>query len=391
MRVGVVLAKPPGYSETFFNSKIKGLQKQGYTVTVYAANVASNFNLCNVVKAPKVSKIFLFFVLQVLKQFLQLTPYFLRVLKYWKLERKQGVSSTIVFKKIYLNAHLLRANADWLHFGFATVALGSENIAQCIGAKMAVSFRGFDINVYPLKHPDCYKLLWAKVDKVHSISEYLYKKALGLGLSSNVQFQIITPATNIATNKAQKWEATAPIILVTVARLTWIKGLDVAIEAMRLLREKGLAIEYRIIGDGTQKEKERYAFQAFEAGLKDDILFMGALSHAETLREIANGALYIQPSLNEGFCNAVLEAQALGKLVIASNIGGLPENVKNNVTGFLYTCGNAQNLQKVISNVLELPSTEKQKIAEAAIKRVKSTFIIDQQEAAFAKFYTEIL
>src|SRR5690606_28909922 len=99
--------------------------------------------------------------------------------------------------KTYLNAHLLKANLDWLHFGFATMALGSETIAKAIGAKMAVSFRGFDINVYPIKHPECYNNLWKHVDKVHSISQYLLNKAISLGLSVETPFVIITPAVQL--------------------------------------------------------------------------------------------------------------------------------------------------------------------------------------------------
>ena len=45
--------------------------------------------------------------------------------------------------------------------------------------------------------------------------------------------------------------------------------------------------------------------------------------------------IYIQPSIQEGFCNSVLEAQAMGLLVIVSDAEGLHENVINNVTGWV--------------------------------------------------------
>src|SRR5690606_16415229 len=95
------------------------------------------------------------------------------IVRYIKLERKEGTRWVLILKKIYLNAYILKQKLDWLHFGFATMALGSETVAKAIGAKMAVSFRGFDIAVYPIKNPGCYKTLWKYVDKLHAISDDL--------------------------------------------------------------------------------------------------------------------------------------------------------------------------------------------------------------------------
>src|SRR5690606_19790620 len=147
----------------------------------------------------------------------------------------------------YLNAHLLKAKLDWLHFGFATMSLGSETVAKAIEAKMAVSFRGFDINVYPIKYPGCYKTLWKYVDKVHSISNYLYDKAILMGLSEATPFAIMTPAVQLENfPSAKDVTQNNTIKIVTIARLTWIKGLDVAIGAMGILKEKGFDLKYYI-------------------------------------------------------------------------------------------------------------------------------------------------
>lgn len=389
MKIGIVLSATPGYSETFFNAKIKGLQEKGYQVTVFAQKVAPNFSNCKVIKAAAVPKLKILLVIEVLKQSLLLLPYLSRVVRYWKLEKKEGTSFKNRLKKTYLNAHLLRAKVDWLHYGFATIAIGSETVAKAIGAKMAISFRGFDINVYPLKHPDCYDGVFKHVDKVHSISKYLYEKAIDIGLSPTVPHQIITPATTLVPQG--KTSKTDPIVFVTVARLTWIKGLDVAIAALQLLKESGIYFKYKVIGGGLLKDKERYVYQAYEAGLKNEVQFLGALSHRETIDEMNKCSIYLQPSINEGFCNAVLEGQALGKLVIASNVGGLPENLDNGKTGFLFEVGNAQDLFDNITAALELTEKERNKITDAAIKRVASNFTIEAQQKHFVTFYTETL
>ena len=88
----------------------------------------------------------------------------------------------MAIKNLIINCHILGKSIDWLHFGFATMGVRRENVAQALGAKSAVSLRGFDISLYPYKHMGCYDLLWDKIDKVHTISEDLYQKALHLGL-----------------------------------------------------------------------------------------------------------------------------------------------------------------------------------------------------------------
>lgn len=392
MKIGIVLSQTPGYSETFFNTKIKGLQHNGVDVVLYCQNKKSDFDLCPVIIAPKVSSNpflqFWFFT----KEFFFLLPHFPVVLQYINLELKDNTAFVQILKKTYLNAHLLKAKLDWLHFGFATQALGSETVAKAIGAKMGVSFRGFDINVYPLKHPDCYKSLWKHIDNVHSISQYLLNKAITLGLSAQTPATIITPAVQLDKLPVTNFINSEDVKIVTIARLTWIKGLDIAIAAMGKLKEKGVKFKYYIIGDGEKNYIERYKYMVYELGLNDNVIFCGKLSHQETLKYLATADVYVQPSLNEGFCNAVLEAQAMGKLTIVSNAGGLPENIVDGKTGWLFENHSPELLAQKIEEVLALNEEDKKTIPQNAKKRVMEEFNIEKQQSKFLNFYkSEIL
>ncbi len=389
MRIGLVLSSTPGYSETFFTSKIKGLQEQGIEVVVFTRQLDKNFSLCNAVKSPKVYNQNVFLIPAMTFRFLSLLPHYSSVKRFVKLEKKEGRSFSEILKKIYLNAHILKQKLDWLHFGFATQTLGNELVAKAIGAKMAVSFRGFDINVYPVKHPNCYQLLWKHIDKVHSISNYLLEKAHLYGLNKDVPYAIITPAVAIDTLPEFFYnELGSPVKIVTLARLSWIKGLDVAIKAMALLKQKGVVFQYYIIGTGKTKDKERYMFQVRNLGLEKDVIFQGKLSHNETLEFLNKTDIYIQSSYNEGFCNAVLEAQAMGKLCIASNIGGLTENIVENETGWLVPVYDASAIANKVVEIINLTDSKKREISNSAIKRVNKEFTIQQQQQKFIKFYT---
>ena len=97
-------------------------------------------------------------------------------------------------------------------------------------------------------------MLWNHVDKVHSISTFLLEKAYTLGLPKKNPFQIITPAValqNIPHKDNSK--KNRPIQITTVARLHYIKGIDVLLETAALLREKKIDFIWEVIGEGTKK------------------------------------------------------------------------------------------------------------------------------------------
>ncbi|WP_417620141.1 glycosyltransferase family 4 protein [Oceanihabitans sediminis] len=389
MRIGIVLSNTPGYSETFFRSKIKGLQENGVEVFLFCQSKNDDFTLCPVVVSPKVSKKPLLQLWFFIKEFVLLFPYLSTVMRFVKLERAEETLWVQIIKKVYLNAHLLKAKVDWLHFGFATMALGSETVAKAIGAKMAVSFRGFDMVVYPVKYPGCYTKLWKYVDKVHTISDYLLGLAKKNGLPDSIPTSKITPAVEmeIFAHKTSNFKVSNDLVFITTARLHWIKGLVSTLEALAILKEKGFVFTYKILGEG--KAYERIAFAAYQLGLKDEVQFLGKLSHEEVKKTLEDADIYLQYSKQEGFCNAVLEAQAMGKPCIVSNAGGLTENVLHEQTGWVVAKNSPKALANQIEKVLYMTDEEKEHISTNASERVRKEFDIEKQLLAFLDFYKD--
>lgn len=393
MKIAIVLSNPPGYSETFFRSKIKGLQTHGYQVVLVTAKRDVQFDLCEQRTHPKIYRNKVMQLLTMLKVFLSLSMYYKSVLAYYKLEQKEQTPVKRILEKIYLNATLLKLNADWLHFGFATMALERELVAKAIGAKMAVSFRGFDINVYPLKHPNCYTKIWKYVDAVHSISIDLWRKACDLGLAKTTPYQIISPAvdSHVITELIEYKEVNAPIEILTIARLHYIKGIDILIDTAKLLKNSGLNFIWRVVGSGDSQSLKRYKYHIYSLGLEDAIILEGEKTHKMSLKLLQLANIYVQPSYSEGFCNALLEAQAKGKLCIAFNSGGISENVIHGSTGFLVDEVSGNALAKEIIRTIELPQQDKTNIARQAMKRVQDEFTLVQQQQAFLKFYSTLI
>ena len=389
MRIGIVLPEAPKYSETFFNSKIKNLSESGFEVIVFSGvrnNKEHSFK--NVSAYPvyrgRYFKQAVSFMYIIFKTFL-IAP--ARALKLISKEREDGKNIADAFKILFLNAHIIHYNLDWLHFGYATMALKRENVAKVMGARAGVSFRGYDINIYPLKHPGCYEKLWKNIDKVHSISEYLYRKALKLGLSENTSYEKITPAIDVSLFqfKEDAGKIKNPLQILTVGRLNWIKNYETAISVMKKLEERGVNFIYNIIGSGD--ELERLKFAVYQEKLEDKIIFHGQMKHENINKIMDESDIYLQTSYQEGFCVSVLEAQAKGLLCVVSDADGLKENIIDNVTGWIAEKRNPEDYVNKIINIIEMKDEERMEVALTARKRIEKDFRIEDQKEKFIKFF----
>ncbi len=388
--IGLVLPNTPAWSETFFRSKIRGLKAAGHRVILFVGSHGKRglFEGCRVVPAPRVYR----------SRLVQLPVFLLRLVWlglraprrswcFFQMERQAGRSWREALENLYLNSHILPQRLDWLHFGFATMAVRREHVAKAMGARMALSLRGYDICLYPLKHPGCYSLAWQQVDKVHTISDALLDVARREGLPANVPVRKITPAIDVhrfSTN-GRRFLLHRPLRLLTVARLKWVKGLEYTLEALALLHRKGFDFHYTIIGSGN--EYERLVFAAHQLGIRERVRFAGRLPHEDVKRAMEAADIYLQYSIQEGFCNAVLEAQAMGLLCIVSDAEGLPENVLHGRTGWVVPKRQPDLLAAQIEAVLQMPPEQHEQIRRQAVERVRREFNLEKQQREFLEFY----
>lgn len=383
MKIGLVLAKSPGVSETFFISYLTGLRSKGFQVVIFADSGKRHFRDYRVYVRPgkniiKIIKSLLFGIL------FRHTA----LVRFLRLELKRNHGLRISFRNLLNSIHILNfGELDWIHFGFTALAPGRENVARAVGAKMAVSFRGYDIYRFPLKNPGVYQMVWKNVTKIHTISDDLLNKAVRLGMPANIRHEKITPAVEFEfwNSAFRKPEFGSTIRLLTVSRLHWSKGLEYVIMALKKLAEKGITFHFTVIGDG--KEKERYVLAAENAGVLPYITFAGSKSPDQILEYYHQTDIYLQYSVQEGFCNALLEAQAAGLPCISSNAGGLMENIVDRETGWVVPAFEPELLADKIEEVINMDAALRQEICFNAMKRVKEKFDLDQQILKFTAFY----
>ncbi len=387
-KIGLVLSSAPGYSETFFRNKINGLQKYGHEVILFLDDPPKNgqkppckyFVNINLQENSFKKSFGIFKII-----FRTIFFHFGASCRHFKLDRADGLSVRHSLKSIILNEYLLNEPLDWLHFGFGMLTYSRENVAKTIGARMAVSFRGFDLYLSPLKHPGCYDQLFKKKIKYHVLSNYMKSRLRNQhGVLDNIE--VITPA--ISKNFSVKYsdlDSSSIVQFITVARLDWIKGLEYTLESLSILNKRGVKFNYKIIGAGN--DRERLIFAAHQLNISEYVTFLGKTDQNEIKNQLGLSHIYLQYSIQEGFCNSTLEAQSVGLLCIVSDAEGLRENVVHGETGWVVQKRQPRKLAQKIIDVINLSSEEKEAIRNKAINRVDKRFRLDQQNLAFNLFY----
>lgn len=311
---------------------------------------------------------------------------FLPGYRLFKLERKAGYSIIDAYKSVLINAHILSYKLDYLHFGFATAALKREFVSQAIGAGMTVSGRGYDIGVYPLLHQNIYSKIWNTVDKFHFVSHDLYKKAIKIGFKKEIPFQIIHDTINKKFPFKEHLGHFQKILKITsIGRLHWKKGHEYSLTAIKKLIEKGIVLHLTIIGEGENRDEVLYTIH--DLGLTSNVTLTGSLSHNETISILLNSDIYLQSSVQEGFGVGILEAQAAGLMVVASDAEGIGENIDHGKSGWIVPKRDASALANQILTIISLPLTERKRVAQYAMYRVKENFNLEKQQKEWTDFF----
>jgi len=116
-------------------------------------------------------------------------------------------------------------------------------------------------------------------------------------------------------------------------------------------------------------------------------MLTGQISPVEVKNEMEWADIYIQPSIQEGFCNAVLEAQAMGLLCIVTDADGLSENILDEKTGWVVPKRSPKKITEKIINILSMDDDRLNQIRKYAVKRVINEFNLERQSQLFRDFY----
>ena len=154
-------------------------------------------------------------------------------------------------------------------------------------------------------------------------------------------------------------------LLLFVGRLERLKGVEVAIRALALLRDRAHDdVRLLVLGedsrDGAESEKERLKAVAGEVGVRDRVDFLGSVAHHELPFFYAAADVCVMPSYSESFGLVGLEAQACARPVVGSGVTGLRSVVRDEVTGYLIDSHDPAAYAERIGRLLDNPELAQQ-------------------------------
>ena len=175
-------------------------------------------------------------------------------------------------------------------------------------------------------------------------------------------------------------------IIGCVAVLHERKGHRFLLEAVALLKARGIELRCLLAGDGP--ERQFLASMTQRLGLGNQVSFLGFV--ADTPAFLEGIDIFVLPSLYEGLGVAALEAMAAGKAVVASRIGGLTESIADGVTGSLTPPRDPAALSAAIARLIDDPGLARA-MGQRAAAHVRDHFALEQMAAQNEDYYYELL
>lgn len=214
---------------------------------------------------------------------------------------------------------------------------------------------------------------WLPAEKLHVIP-------------NAVDIDEITKLTNKENEYDSVISGNGKRIITFAGRLSKEKGLEYLIQAAEILLDQHDNLLFLIIGDGPERD---FLMQMIsKKGLDNSIHMLGFKKYIYSYLKISQ--FVILPSLTEGMPVVVLEAFALAKAVIASNVGGVAELIQDGINGLLVKPKDVEGLAKAIQNLLEKPYLASE-MGNHGKEMVEKYYEFNSQANGYLEYYEKIL
>lgn len=263
---------------------------------------------------------------------------------------------------------------------------------QEFGMKLIVSLRGAHINYSPLadsKIASTYEAFFPKVDGFHAVSKAISLEAMKYHAALH-KIKVVYSGLELERMPFQLKivDANTPLKIISIGRAHWKKGYTYALNSAYLLKVAGVDFQYTIVGVGTNEE---LMYQRSQLKLEKEVSFLEKFSFEEVIESIRKADVLLLPSVEEGIANVVLEAMALGTLVISTNCGGMDEVIVDNENGFLVPIRNSEAMASVLKRISELPLPTYQKIATRARNTIEEQHNHEKMIVEMRDLYQKVL
>lgn len=289
-----------------------------------------------------------------------------------------------IFPKVAHAARLMQAEGvDHVHCHFANhPAAAGFVIRRLTGIPYSFTAHGSDLHVD--RHMLCEKIREAAF--VVPISRYnrdLMIEECGEG----VREKLVVIHCGVDTEFFRPADSTVEdghLEILSVGTLHEVKGQRYLVEACRLLRDDGVDVVCKLVGDGP--DRKALTRQIAAAGLEDSVVLLGRHDRDRVLELLRTTHVLVAPSVptargkREGIPIVLMEAMASGVPVVASRISGIPELVEDEVSGLLVPPADAQSLARALARLQVDPSL-RARLALSGRAKVEAEFDLRKSAA----------
>lgn len=273
---------------------------------------------------------------------------------------------TVIRLASYIRSH----HIDVIHTHLSTASLLGAWAAKLAGVPSVA-------HVHGLNTATCFKHSTAVIAVSEAVKKHLCAQGLNHDrvhvVHNGVDLARFSPVPIADAKHAQGFDESTPVFGV-FGRLSEEKGQRSAIEAMFILSKTCPSARLMIVGDGKTRDDLVNSAQAL--GISGNVEFKGFNADVRGLMSACNAV--IVPSLKEGFGLAAVEAMALSRPVIATNVGGLPEIVVPDDTGLLVPANSPQQIAEAMEKVITEMSTA-ERMGKSGRTRAESCFDLKTQ------------
>lgn len=287
---------------------------------------------------------------------------------------------------------------DVVHFEWTAAALRYLPMAHVWRCPISVSCHGSEVNVSPHTTPgwrDSLRRVFDRADAVHCVADAVRREAVALGLDP-AKARVIRSAVDPDAFEPVPWlPSRRELRVVCVGWLRWVKGTYYAVLALRELLDLGVPARLEVVGDEPPAhvcppgERERIESAIADLGLEGRVSLRGRVDGDRVAANLRHADVLLHPGLSEGLPTAVLEGMSCGLPVVASDVGGMREAVRHGVDGLLVAPRDPSALASALASLWRDPARGR-RMGLAGRARARSRFRLDDQVDAFAGLYADL-
>ncbi len=287
---------------------------------------------------------------------------------------------------LHLASVLWKVHPDVVAFNTPRAILGGSLASRLASVRARIVFRRV---LFPLRTGFFTRLKYTwGIDCIVSISEAIRSQLQVCGIPGS-RIKTIYEGIDLSLYPKRaclkQRRADEPAVVGTVAHLSREKGVNYFIEAASMIPDATRKLRFVIVGDGDCLQELKDL--ADKKGLKDVFQFAGFQSNISQYLETFD--IFVLPSLSEGLGSAILEAMATSLPVVASDVGGIPELVKNGDNGLLVSPAHPASLAQAIQHLAENPDIS-QRMGLRGRQRVEEQFTLERKIMETEQLFTEL-